>query len=87
MQSSAPSDGFAAAGGRFTAKEETNLRTAPKTEGSSVVYTLTRGEFAERIGYNSQSGWTKLLYNGQTVYAITSYLITEEDYNTVSGTE
>lgn len=87
VQSSAPSDGFTAAGGRFTAKEETNLRTAPKTEGSSVVYTLKRGEFAERIGYNSQSGWTKLLYNGQTVYAITSYLITEEDYNTVSGTE
>lgn len=85
--SETPSDGFTAAGGRFTAKEETNLRTAPKTEGSSVVYTLKRGEFAERTGYNTQSGWTRLLYNGQTVYAITSYLITEEDYNTVSGTE
>lgn len=78
-----PEDGFTPAGGRFTAKDKTNLRTAPSTTDSEVVYTLNFGEFAERTGYNTGSGWTRLVYSGQTVYAVTSYLLTEEDYNTL----
>jgi len=62
---------------QVTAKEETNLRTAPTTIDSSVVYTLKKGEYIERIGIceaGKASGWSKLIYNGQTVYAITNYL-------------
>lgn len=72
-------DIFTKAGGRFTAKDETNLRTSPTTEGSAVAFTLKRGEFAERTGYTDN--WTRLTYNGQTVYAVTTLLLSEEDYN------
>lgn len=64
---------FAAASGKLTAKEETNLRTAPSTEDSTVVATIKNGEYVERTG-TGDMGWTRLLYNGQVVYAITSYL-------------
>ncbi|MEE1239650.1 MAG: SH3 domain-containing protein, partial [Acutalibacteraceae bacterium] len=74
------SDGFAPASGKVTAKTETNLRTAPSTQNSEVVYTLKNGEFAELIGKHS-NGWAKLTFNGQTVYAVASYLLSEEDYN------
>lgn len=74
------SDGFTAASGKVTAKDETRLRTAPSTENSDVVYMLKRGEFVERTGTNSK-GWTKISYNGQTVYAVSSYLLTEQEYN------
>ncbi len=68
------SDGFAAVDEQVTAKSETNLRTKPTTDGSEVVYLLKNGEYVRRIGINTASGWSKLEYNGQTVYAITSYL-------------
>lgn len=64
---------FSPAQGQVTAKEATNLRTAPSTENSEVVYTLKKGEYLERTGVSTH-GWTRLDYNGQTVYAITSYL-------------
>lgn len=68
------SDGFVAVDEQVTAKEETNLRTKPTTDGSEIVYLLKNGEYVKRIGINEASGWSKLDYNGQTVYAITSYL-------------
>ena len=66
-------DGFTAVDEQVTAKEETNLRTKPTTDGSEIVYTLKNGEYVKRIGVHS-NGWSKLEYNGQIVYAITSYL-------------
>lgn len=68
-----PSDGFTAVDEHVTAKEETNLRTSPSTQNSEVVHLLTNGEYVRRIGVHS-NGWSKLEYNGQIVYAITSYL-------------
>jgi len=74
-----PSDGFKEVNEQVTAKSETNLRTEPSSKNpDTVVYTLKNGEFVTRIGINEASGWSKLSYNGQTVYAITSYLIKEE---------
>ena len=70
-------DGFTAVDEQVTAKEETNLRTKPTTEGSEIVYTLKHGEYVRRIGVHT-NGWSKLEYNGQIVYAITSYLTTGE---------
>ncbi len=70
------SDGFKAVDEQVTAKEATNLRTAPSTANSEIVYTLKNGEYIQRIGVHS-NGWSKLIYNGQTVYAVSSYLTTE----------
>lgn len=68
-------DGFTAVNEQVTAKEEVNLRTAPSTDNSEVVYTLPNGEYVTRVGVHT-NGWSKLIYNGQTVYAISSYLTT-----------
>ena len=69
----APSDGFTTVDEQVTAKSETNLRTSPSTQNSEVVYLLKNGEYVRRIGIHT-NGWSKLEYNGQIVYAITSYL-------------
>ena len=61
-----------------TAKIETNLRNLPTTqEPSSVVASLKNGEVATRTGVGS-NGWSRLEYNGQTVYAVSSYLVTAQ---------
>ena len=63
-----------------TAKIETNLRSQPSQESEDyVMYTLVNGETATRIGV-SPSGWSKLLFRGQTYYALTDYLTTDMNY-------
>ncbi len=57
-----------------TAKFETNLRNTPTTSGSDIVATLKNGDFIKRTGINLSTGWSRLEYNGQTVYAVSSYL-------------
>ena len=64
-----------------TAKEKTNLRDIPSQDAdSTVLYTLSHGELARRIGV-SDSGWSKVEFDGKIYYAVTSYLTTqiEED--------
>lgn len=76
--SSSDHDGYSSVDEQVTAKDATNLRTQPTTgEGSTVVYKLKRGEYVRRIGVHT-NGWSKLEYNGQIVYAISSYLTTEQ---------
>ena len=59
-----------------TAKDETNLRDIPSQDDTSTVcYTLKYGETATRVGI-SATGWSKLEFNGQTYYAVSSYLTT-----------
>lgn len=66
-----------------TAKEETNLRSIPSQgEDSVVLYTLKNGEEATRIAICS-SGWSKLLFNGNIYYAVSSYLTTDMNYQAV----
>lgn len=60
---------------RVTAKDEVNLREGAGTK-YNVVATLKSGEFVTRTGIGT-NGWSKLLYNGKTVYAVTSYLSNE----------
>ena len=68
---------FTAADEEVTAKDATNLRSIPSQgEESTVLYTLKSGETAKRTGV-SDSGWSRLTYNGQTVYAVSSYLTTD----------
>lgn len=65
-----------------TAKDSTNLRNIPSQGAdSTIVYTLRNGETATRTGV-SNSGWSRLTYNGQTVYAVSSYLTTDLQYQT-----
>lgn len=63
-----------------TAKDSTNLRNIPSQgEESAIVHTLKNGETATRTGV-SDSGWSRLTYVGQTVYAVSSYLTTDLGY-------
>lgn len=67
---------------RVTAKDETNLRSIPSQgDESEILFTIQRGEYAERIAV-SNSGWSKLLYQGATCYAVSSYLVTEQEEKT-----
>lgn len=65
-----------------TAKDSTNLRNIPSQGAdSTIVYTLQNGETIARTGI-SDSGWSRLELNGQTVYAVSSYLTTDLSYQT-----
>jgi len=70
-------DPFAAVEETVTAKELVNLRSAPSTvDGESeVVGQLKNGETVKRTGV-SDNGWSRLEYNGEICYAVSSYLTT-----------
>lgn len=59
-----------------TAKDVTNLRSEPSTtQGQLTVVTqLSNGQNAHRTGINPATGWSRLEYNGQVVYAVSQYL-------------
>ena len=62
-----------------TAKDEVNLRDIPSQDQmATVMATLVRGEVAMRTGISS-SGWSRLIYEGVTYYAVSSYLTTNLD--------
>lgn len=66
--------GFKACHEEVTPKIETNLRTEPSTRSDdTVVIKLRHGEVVIRTGIGS-NGWSRVEYNGQTLYAVTSYL-------------
>ena len=70
---------FTAASGVVKAKSVTNLRTLPTTEEPSQVVTQLSGDMtANRIAVDVDKGWTKLEWNGQILYAVTSYLMAAE---------
>lgn len=65
-----------------TAKDVVNLRDRPGQGADSVVLaTLSNGETAQRTGVSS-SGWSRLVVNGQKVYAVSSFLTTDTSYVT-----
>ncbi len=55
-----------------TAKEVVNLRSGAGVN-YDIVGELKSGDFVKRIGIG-KNGWSKLIYKGKTVYAISSYL-------------
>ena len=63
-----------------TAKDVTNLRSEPSTSqgAATVLAKLRNGETAVRIGKEDTTGWSKLVYNGQIMYASTNYLLVVE---------
>lgn len=77
---------FTAVSDEVTAKEETNLRTAPNTTSGTVVVAITNGTFCTRTGIGD-NGWSRLEYNGQTVYAKTNMLTSEVKQTQAPTTE
>ena len=64
-----------------TAKNETNLRSFPSQDENSVVLdTLLNGEIAQRIAV-SPSGWSKVVFEGNTYYVVSSYVTTDLSYD------
>ena len=59
-----------------TAKELVNLRSKPSVtdEDSTVVATLSAGQNAIRTGINNEYGWSRVEYNGQILYCVSSYI-------------
>ena len=61
---------------RVTAKIEVNLRALPSVTNpdATVIAVLHNGEYVTRTGINEEYGWSRVDYNGQTLYCISSYL-------------
>ncbi len=59
-----------------TAKELVNLRSKPSVTDadSKVIVSLAAGDTAIRTGINAEYGWSRVEYNGQTLYCVSSYL-------------
>lgn len=58
-----------------TAKNVTNLRTVPSSESpDTIVVPISNGDMIYRTGIGN-NGWSRVLLNGQVLYANTSYLI------------
>ncbi len=59
-----------------TPKIEVNLRTLPSVTNpdSQVVVTAYAGDVFLRTGVNTDYGWSKVEYNGQTLYCVSSYI-------------
>lgn len=72
---------FDAVDEEVTAKVETNLRDRPSQDtDSQILLTLHNGEIAQRVAV-SPSGWSKLIYQGGTYYAVSSYLTADLSYD------
>ena len=64
-----------------TAKIEVNLRKIPSIDGE-LVGTLKKGDYLPCTG-DSDMGWSRLEYEGEKVYAVTSYLMDENGLSIV----
>ena len=67
---------FTACSDLVTAKIEVNLRTLPSVTNpdAAVVVSFKNGEVITRTGINTDYGWSRVDYNGQTLYCVSSYL-------------
>ncbi|MCI8543420.1 MAG: hypothetical protein HFH95_08910 [Lachnospiraceae bacterium] len=64
-----------------TPKDAVNLRTAPDTtDDGNIAVKIQNGEALARIGINNDTGWSRIDYNGQTLYAVSQYLTTDLNY-------
>lgn len=75
-----PDDGintkFTAVSENVTPKIEVNLRKLPSVTNPDavVVATVTAGEVFVRTGINTDYGWSRVEYQGQILYCVSSYL-------------
>ena len=75
---------FTAISDNVTAKDVVNLRSIPSItrEDSVVVAKLEKGQWIQRTGINEDVGWSRVVYNGQTLYCVTSYLESDAEEST-----
>lgn len=64
----------------LTPKEYVNLRTEPSTsQGDATVRCqVSNGEVVHRTGYSPDAGWSRVEYNGEVLYVVSSYMNTVE---------
>lgn len=64
----------------ITPKEYVNLRTKPGTsEGDTTVRCqINHGKTLHRTGYSQDSGWSRVEYNGEVLYVVSSMVTTAE---------
>lgn len=71
-----------------TVKDVINLRSLPSTaDADNIVTQAQNGEVLSRTGINNDTGWSRIDYNGQTLYAVSQYLTTDLSYKTPVKTE
>ena len=60
----------------MTAKEATNLRMKPSVndEIAPVVVQIKKGDVVLRTGINNELGWSRVIYNEQILYCVSSLL-------------
>lgn len=64
-----------------TPKDVVNLRSVPSTaDDNSIVVQCKNGEVFTRTGINKDTGWSRVEYGGETLYAVTQYLSANLDY-------
>lgn len=74
---------FSATEESVTPKDVVNLRSVPSTaDDGNIVAQSQNGEVLRRVGVNQDTGWSKIEYNGETVYAVTQYLTADVNYKT-----
>lgn len=72
---------------QVTAKDEVNLRsTMEQGSDDNIVGSMKNGETAVRTGVGNNC-WSRIIYNGQTVYCVSNYLTTDLSYVTPQETE
>lgn len=66
-----------------TPKDVVNLRSVPTTtDETNIVVQAKNGEVLQRTGINQDTGWSRIDYGGQTLYAVNQYLTTDLNYKT-----
>ena len=63
-----------------TPKDTINLRSEPTTTSNNVVAMVANGEVLKRTGICESAGWSRVIYNDQTLYAVSNFLTTELTY-------
>lgn len=72
---------FTACDDKVSPKIEVNLRALPSVTNPEavVVVTLPYGAVVKRTGINTDVGWSRVEYEGQTLYCVSSYVYVVEE--------
>lgn len=64
-----------------TPKDVVNLRSVPTTlDTENIVTQVLNGTVLSRTGINEDTGWSKIEYNGEILYAVSQYLTLDLNY-------
>ena len=69
-----------------TAKDVINLRSEPTTTNDNIACSVKNGDIMQRTGICDNTGWSRVVYNEQKLYAVSNYLTTDLNYKTPTAT-